>query len=136
MHAPNLGQNSRNPLPLNSGVGPTADAFRQMHLELWAQRDSVIAGEAAIANLEWRLQRYALTQDALDQANEYIRGLLEQQTTWYETEKRLNEELSLLQHEIEKCRRSWSFRIGKLVLLPLKPLKMLFRALRKSHHES
>jgi hypothetical protein len=136
MGAQRSGQISRTQPPLNVGVEPTADAFRQMQLDLWAQRDSVIAGEAAIANLEWRLQRSVLAQEALDQANEYIRGLLEQQTALCASEKRLSEELSLLRQEVEACRRSWSFRIGKLLLLPLRPVRILRQTLRKSHRGS
>jgi hypothetical protein len=61
----------------------------------------------------------------------YIEGLLAQTNALMRSQDDLIQQVTSLRAQLSACRNSWTFRIGKLVVFPFRPLKLLLRAARR-----
>jgi hypothetical protein len=91
------------------------DRLVNLQLELWALRDLAIAGEAATANLEWRLVQYDHHAKGLENlVTELRKQISRKDARLVESEKRVNEILN-----------SWTYRLGRFLMKLAWPLRVI-----------
>jgi len=110
---------------LGTREGEQDPSIRQLQLDLWAYRDQQIAANAAVANLEWRLIQFDNHAKGLE--SELARVRLELSNT--------KKVLAAKSAEAAEVRLSWTFRIGRAVMVALWPVRFLLRR-TGTHHNS
>lgn len=92
----------------------------QLQLDLWAYRDQQIAAQASVANLEWRLIQFDRHAKGLESELDRVRQELNS----------ARKQLARAQTEVAQVRGSWTFRIGRIVIFVLRPLRIFVRQSR------
>lgn len=91
--------------------------IEQLQLDLWAYRDQQIAAQASVANLEWRLIQFDKHAKGLEAELKRVRRDLVV----------ARKQLAKTQAEVALVRGSTTFRLGRVVMFALWPLRIFVR---------